>query len=818
MKPLYALILSAMAAHAGMVFDQPHDNTGALRMSSRYQPNGSDYDQFVWDSFSVPTAQAITEIRWRGGYDPQMSYWGGDLVNFRVSIYESTPGLSQPHLGAQYPATPATLVAYDTGGNVGETPVGVFGGVPISDYRFVLPTVFQAQAGKLYWVQIEAEFVNGLPYWGLAAGTDNGSHFRRISGQADYYFQVAPGDAAFGMVTSDGPVYSIVAGTSPPNGGTIDNEGLYPENSSAPLLALPNAGYAFVNWTENGSVVSANPSYTFTVAGNRTLTANFSAGSAIATSAWPLTGGTTNGDGSFVNGRDVTVEAAASANYSFVNWTENGVPVSTSAVYTFPAAADRDLVANFTPSATNLGVVFSQPATPSGSILLSSYLAPDGNVDGMEYRFEKFTPATTVGISHLRWRGGYIGNNQAANPVVEFVVKIYGSSANGFYPDLANPVLKKYTLTGNASESAAGLAGGVQMYDYSVTLPTSFLASAGTSYWIQIEASQFVYPLTWGHATGSGGNNAHYRRVGNSYYSGSGDLAITLSSDVPTTHAISATSSSALGGTVAGAGTFALDAIVNLAALPNAGFAFVNWTEDGNIVDQAPQLAFAATANRVLVANFQPAYQLALASSSNTMGTVTGANTYVIGTRVTATATPKTGYVFLNWTEGGNIVSTSPSYSLSLLAPRSLLANFAVGFTVAATSSFAPGGTVSGSGGFAAGNTGLLVATPAAGYEFKNWTEGGIVVGSDTSLTFTATTNRSLVANFLPIVNISTEAPDTMLLSWPSSAVGWVLQESPDLRTGSFSNSALPVISNGGQNTVPVTNPAGHRFFRLSQP
>jgi hypothetical protein len=94
------LLLTSLVAQAGVVFEQPHDGSGALRTSSRYQPNGTDYDQFVWDSFSVPTAQAVTEIRWRGGYDPQMAYWGGDIVNFRVSIYESTPGLVAAASGA----------------------------------------------------------------------------------------------------------------------------------------------------------------------------------------------------------------------------------------------------------------------------------------------------------------------------------------------------------------------------------------------------------------------------------------------------------------------------------------------------------------------------------------------------------------------------------------------------------------------------------------------------------------------------------------------------------------------------------------------
>ncbi|MDZ4402277.1 hypothetical protein [Prosthecobacter sp.] len=820
MKPfLYiTLLLSALGARAGVVFEQPHDGSGALRMSSRYQPNGTDYDQFVWDSFSVPTAQAVTEIRWRGGYDPQMAYWGGDIVNFRVSIYESTPGLSQPHLGPGYPGTPATLVAYDTGNKAGETSVGVFGGTPMYDYHFVLPTVFQAQAGKLYWVQIEAEFANGLPYWGFAAGTGNGSYFRRIAGQADFYFQFISGDAAFSIVTSDGPTYTIAATESPIGSGTITNAGLYPQNSAAPLIATPNAGHAFVNWTENGTVVSTNPGYTFTVTGDRTLVANFSTGSLITTASSPLNGGTTDGGGSFVNGSNVTVEAVASANYTFVNWTENGVPVSVSAAYTFTAAGDRDLVANFTSSASNLGVVFSQPPTTSGTLLLSSYMLPDGNVDGMEYRFEKFTLATTADISHLHWSGGYIGNNQAANPVVEFIIKIYASTANGFYPDLANPVLKKYTISSNASETAAGLVGGVQMYDYSVTLPTSFLATGGVGYWVQIEASQYGYPLTWGNATGAGGNNAHYRRMGNSYYSGTGDLAITLSADVPTSYSIAATSSSANGGSISGAGTFALDAVVNLSATANAGYAFVNWTEGGMIASSSALYSFSASTNHTLVANFQPTYQLALTSSSITMGTVAGGSTYLIGTSVTATASAKPGYVFLNWTEAGNIVSTTPAYSFTLLNQRTLLANFAVGFTVTTDSSFTPGGSVSGGGGYATGGVVTLLAAPSTGYQFTNWTENGVIVSSGSSFSFTSSANRTLIANFVPIVGITTTTPGTLDFAWPASATGWVLQESPDLSPGSWVDSTLPVVATGGQNQVSVISPTGSRFFRLVHP
>jgi hypothetical protein len=808
-------------SHAAVLFEQPHTGTGAILMSSRYQPNGTDYDQFVWDSFSVPTAQAVTEIRWRGGYQPDMAYWGGDILNFKVSIYESTPGLSQPHLGPGYPGNPATLVSYDTWDKAGEVSVGVFGGVAIFDYHLVLPTVFQAVAGKLYWVQIEAEMGNGLPYWGFATGTGNGSHFRRIAGQADYYFQYAPGDAAFSILTADGPTYTVAASASPAGSGTIANTGLYPNGSAAPLVATPEAGFAFLNWTDNGTVVSTAPNYTFTVTNNRTLVANFAAGSVIKTTSSPLLGGNTDGGGTFVNGRSITVEAVPSANYAFLNWTENSAPVSTSPAYTFTVTADRDLVANFTPTAANPAIVFSQPPTNSATLMLSSYQLPDGNVDGMEYRFEKFTLASTTGFTQIRWRGGYVGNNQAANPVVEFIIKIYGSTANGFYPDLANPYLKKYTITGNANETAAAVIGGVQMFDYSVTLPTSFLATNGVPYWIQIAASQYGYPLTWGFAAGSGGDNTHYRRVGNSYYGGSGDLAISLSAPATTSYAIAASSANPSGGTVSGAGTYALGANVALLAMPQTGYALVNWTEDGVIVTNAATYRFAAAANRTLIAHFAPTYQVTLTSSSTTMGTVSGAGTYLTGSSVTAFANAKPGYVLLNWTDYGNPVSTQTNYTFTIVSNRNLRANFMAGYTISASAQPVAGGTVSGACNYGSGSNVTLLATPAPGYSFSNWTQAGVAISPLPSYSFPATSNRTLVANFtltIPELRLMSSAPNSLVLNWPASLPGWQLQESPDLSPGSWTNSARTPDIVEDQRRVLIATPGGNGFFRLTHP
>jgi len=68
----------------------------------------------------------------------------------------------------------------------------------------------------------------------------------------------------------------IVTVTIIPSGyGSAGGAGTYIHGTSCTVQATANHGYEFVNWTENGSVVSANADYTFTVSAARNLVANF---------------------------------------------------------------------------------------------------------------------------------------------------------------------------------------------------------------------------------------------------------------------------------------------------------------------------------------------------------------------------------------------------------------------------------------------------------------------------------------------------------------------------------------------------------------
>jgi hypothetical protein len=70
--------------------------------------------------------------------------------------------------------------------------------------------------------------------------------------------------------------HTITATANPAEGGTITGAGNYNYNSTVNLVASPNAGYSFANWTENGVEVSPNPTYSFTATVDRYLDANFS--------------------------------------------------------------------------------------------------------------------------------------------------------------------------------------------------------------------------------------------------------------------------------------------------------------------------------------------------------------------------------------------------------------------------------------------------------------------------------------------------------------------------------------------------------------
>ena len=215
---------------------------------------------------------------------------------------------------------------------------------------------------------------------------------------------------------------------------------------------------------------------------------------------------------------------------------------------------------------------------------------------------------------------------------------------------------------------------------------------------------------------------------------------------------------------------------VTLTATPNDGYIFENWTCGGVEVSTSATYTVTASANADYVAHFQEIaslfYTVNVSSAEESFGLVkidggtaaASANKTVnYGTEVVLTAVPKSGYVFKNWTRGGEIVSIDNPLTVEVTEDLNYVAAF---IPQAANSSVSIIATTDG-GGTATVNSNnsvsverneeiTLAATPASGYYFVEWRVGEEVVSTKATFTTSAQKDRTYKAVFaqLPAENV----------------------------------------------------------------
>lgn len=90
-----------------------------------------------------------------------------------------------------------------------------------------------------------------------------------------YSFRIADAGAVL-------PPHQVIDTTaSPAEGGTATGSGSYEPGLEITVVATPNRGFSFVQWTENGEVVSRAARYSFITPVNRSLVAHFAARPAL---------------------------------------------------------------------------------------------------------------------------------------------------------------------------------------------------------------------------------------------------------------------------------------------------------------------------------------------------------------------------------------------------------------------------------------------------------------------------------------------------------------------------------------------------------
>ena len=130
------------------------------------------------------------------------------------------------------------------------------------------------------------------------------------------------------------------------------------------------------------------------------------------------------------------------------------------------------------------------------------------------------------------------------------------------------------------------------------------------------------------------------------------------------------------GGTVEGAGTYESGTLVTLTAVPNVGYGFCYWSENGQQVSTDANYSFLVSSDRNLVARFSLPMNISVATNITEGGLVTGGGVYYFGNTCTLTATPNEGYLFLHWSKNGEVVSCNASYSFSVTEDAEIEAVF----------------------------------------------------------------------------------------------------------------------------------------------
>ena len=371
------------------------------------------------------------------------------------------------------------------------------------------------------------------------------------------------------QIVSGSTQHTINVSANPAEGGNVTGGGTYDQGQSCTVTATSNAGFNFTNWTENGNVVSTQANYTFVVNSNRNLVANFQAlpqDYTINVSANPANGGSVTGGGTYQEGQSCTVTATANTGYTFTNWTENGNVVSSQANYTFAVNANRNLVANFQ--------VLTYTITATANPVNGGTVTGGGTYNHGQNCTLSATPAQ--GYNFVRWTKN--GSQVSTNATYTFSV----TESAAYVAEFA---IQSFTVTVTANPTEGGVVAGGGTFNYGETCTVVATANEGYSF------------VNWSQGFFSVSNESTYT------FNVTNNVNLTANFSLQAFN-IKVAIEPAEAGDITGEGNYYYGDEVTLTVIRNEDWAFVNWTEDGEVVSEEPIYVFTITRDRDLVAHF----------------------------------------------------------------------------------------------------------------------------------------------------------------------------------------------------------------------
>ena len=351
-----------------------------------------------------------------------------------------------------------------------------------------------------------------------------------------------------------------------------------------------------------------------------------------------VSGGTTDVD-------EITITAMPNWGYKFMNWSVDGVVVSTNSTYVDMTAGDKHYVATFEPLLQlEAGKWYRIKDVASGTYLSAeSYEAhPAGSAGGI-----KGVPYTEVANQIFLLEGE--PENYKLKCISGYY--IYCQSWN------VDALEDQYTLL-----SFEGIAGGYRIKN----MRDNTYFKVG--YMRQEEWMEAPLPAGEGYyAFGDGGVDDPHN-----------SMFVFESVDVATLRTITLSTSNPEWGSVSGETT--ADRAIIIHAMPNEGYKLLNWSVDGVNVGKTLTYVDYTSGDKHYVANFaiRPKFEVNVTSANSDFGMVEATQTGDVyeDEVVTFTANPRYGYRFVNWTINGKVVSTKNPYSVTITEPVELVGNF----------------------------------------------------------------------------------------------------------------------------------------------
>lgn len=658
--------------------------------------------------------------------------WGIETNNANVVLYDTTVtgntsgGVdvyrSQLHLGGKM----------DISGNGNNTNVNLASGRLIS--MSYAPLTTGSKVGVTVAGKTSSNVVRFLTRPGGGSITED----YLVGFSSDQFYPMGIDSDTYGVM---GDPITVTAQSSNTNYGTVTGGGTVNKGTQVFLTATAKEGYQFVNWTDsNGDQVSTNAQFYYAANANATLTANFVKLITITTTVNAEEGGVVTDGVTVAQGSMVTMFATPNEGYLFVNWTDaNGNEVRDMARYSDVFNADTTLTANF---AYNISLLIApHAAVDAGCMAIGAEPVLIGSGKTLTIK-----PSESGGYVFVNW------TDESGNVVST-------SKTYTFAPDRPTKLIANFalpvTVTAQSADATMGSASGTAS-----VLP-------GTSVTVKATPNEKYAFVSWTDANGDVvSTDAEYTFTASETCTLTANfvklVTITLVWDEDSVGVgaiiVEGSDSSVRPSTV----TVPVGTKMRMYAEgydPHC-YRFLGWYLPGGHTIWDRDDGYKHTASYDLT--LEPIFALRDDASLITVnaapaegGTVTGGGAVVNDTSVTMTATPNTGYRFVNWTENGEVVSTDAAYTFTANGSRTLTANFADAsqqFDVTVNASPSGIGTMTGGGKYTYGTSATVTATAPEGYTFlcwEWWVDGIRQTASSASHTFTVTDNITLTACFM---------------------------------------------------------------------